>query len=73
MPPPFHVNIGKILYSNEANGIKCVYKKNATPIFLYIWVRINIIWAEIGCPLVRFAYRNMAERLAVLEIFAKPF
>ena len=43
------------------------HKKNATPIFLYISVRINdtvlcFKWAVIGCPPVRFAYRQRSER-----------
>ena len=42
-------------------------KINATPIFLYISVRINatflcFIWAVKGCPPVCFAYRHRSER-----------
>ena len=41
--------------------------KNATPIFLYISVRINstvlcFIKAEIGGPSIHFTYINMSER-----------
>ena len=55
-----------------------VSKKNTTPIFFYISIRITatvlcFIWAEIGGPPVRFAYRNMSERFAVHDIYEKPF
>jgi hypothetical protein len=53
-------------------------KKNATPIFLYISVLINatilcFIWAVVGCPPERFAYRHRSERWAVPEIFCFRF
>ena len=53
------------LHSTDKSNTGCL-QKNVTYIFLYISVRINakvlcIIWAEIGGPTIRFAYRNMSE------------
>jgi hypothetical protein len=58
---------------DQDNNTGCP-KKNATPIFLYISVRINatvlcFISAVVGCPPECFAYRHRSERWAVPEIF----
>ena len=40
---------------------------------IIISIVICFIWAEIGCPPVRFAYRNMPERCAVPQILRFRF